>query len=129
MKAIDGLRGIISRGDYGLVFQPILDAHSGDIHHYEALARFPALRGTTGEHIMLAEEIGLISEFDFGMLCKVFESARRAHRRRQGKDRRQHLRPVGELRRLYREPRSPARREPMAAGPADVRDHRIQPDG
>ena len=72
-NAIDGLRGIISRGDFGLVFQPILDAHSGDIHHYEALARFPALRGTTGEHIMLAEEIGVISEFDSGMLRKVFD--------------------------------------------------------
>ena len=72
VRAIDGLRGIISRGDYGLVFQPILDCHSGSIHHYEALARFPALCGTTGEHIMLAEEIGAISEFDSGMLHKVF---------------------------------------------------------
>ena len=42
VEAIEGLKGIISRGDFGVVFQAILDAETGDIHHYEALARFPA---------------------------------------------------------------------------------------
>ena len=75
VKAIEGLKGIISRGDFGVVFQAILDAETGDIHHYEALARFPAsdsLR-SPAEHIALAEEVELVSDFDFGMMCKVVE--------------------------------------------------------
>ena len=75
VKAIEGLKGIISRGDFGVVFQAILDAETGDIHHYEALARFPAsdsLR-SPAEHIALAEQVELVSEFDFGMICKVVE--------------------------------------------------------
>ena len=75
VKAIEGLKGIISRGDFGVVFQAIVDAQTGDIHHYEALARFPAsdsLRGPT-EHIALAEEVELVSEFDLAMLGKVVE--------------------------------------------------------
>ena len=57
------------------MFQAILDAQTGDIHHYEALARFPAsdsLRGPA-EHIALAEEVELVSEFDLAMLGKVAE--------------------------------------------------------
>jgi hypothetical protein len=128
VKAIEGLKGIISRGDFGVVFQAILDAETGDIHHYEALARFPASNNlrSPAEHIALAEEIELVSEFDFGMMCKV---AGRANPRQRGPDRGQRLRPVGEFCRLRRGSRPLARRKLMAAGPSDVRDHGIQPDG
>lgn len=75
VKAIERLKGIISRGDFGVVFQAIVDVQTADIHHYEALARFPAsdtLRGPA-EHIALAEEVELVSEFDLEMVGKVVE--------------------------------------------------------
>lgn len=74
-QAISRLREIVTRGEYGIVFQPILDAQTGVIHHYEALARFPSDTGlrSAGEHIMLAEEIGLVSELDIGIARKVVD--------------------------------------------------------
>lgn len=75
MTAIGKLRDLVSSGNYKIVFQPIVHATTGAIDHYEALARFPAntgLRGP-GEHIALAEEVGLISEFDIGMARKVVD--------------------------------------------------------
>ena len=73
MAAISKLRAVISSRNYKIVFQPILHAVTGTIDHYEALVRFPpntGLRGP-GEHIALAEEVGLITEFDLAMTEKV----------------------------------------------------------
>lgn len=74
-RVIDGLKRAIGTGKYDMVFQPIIDAQRGTIHHYEALARFPRSTGlkTTFEHISLAEEVGLIDAFDIGMARKVVE--------------------------------------------------------
>lgn len=73
VEAIEALRRTVARGDYSVVYQPILHAHTGDIHHYEALARFPAngLLRNASEHVLLAEEIGLVSDLDIGMARKV----------------------------------------------------------
>src|SRR5690606_8352650 len=69
-------------GDFDVAFQPIIDVHTGDIHHYEALCRF---RSTpTGEspfrYITFAEETGLIPEFDLAMVGKVVHWLRRQPR-------------------------------------------------
>jgi EAL domain-containing protein (putative c-di-GMP-specific phosphodiesterase class I) len=48
-------------------FQPIMNLYTGEIHHYEALARIHALDGTViqpGEFITTAERYGLISRID-----------------------------------------------------------------
>ncbi|MGB0694175.1 MAG: EAL domain-containing protein [Rhodospirillaceae bacterium] len=69
---------VIEQSKFRVALQPIVNALSGDIHHYEALCRFhqPGSEGSTaGEspfrYISLAEEIGLIHDFDLAMATKV----------------------------------------------------------
>ncbi len=72
-EAANGFRRSIRAGDFTVAFQPILDARTGSIHHYEALARFPPSRlgRSPSEHIAFAEETGLIADFDLAMAAKV----------------------------------------------------------
>jgi EAL domain-containing protein (putative c-di-GMP-specific phosphodiesterase class I) len=59
--------------DFDAFFQPIVNARTGCIHHYEALARFPDADGTLTpyDHISLAERTGLITVFDMAMVRKM----------------------------------------------------------
>ena len=59
--------------DFDAVFQPIVNARTGRIHHYEALARFPGAGGTLTphDHISLAERTGVITVFDMAMVRKM----------------------------------------------------------
>jgi EAL domain-containing protein (putative c-di-GMP-specific phosphodiesterase class I) len=58
--------------DFDAFFQPIVNARTGRIHHYEALARFPGAAGLTPhDHISLAERTGLITVFDIAMVRKM----------------------------------------------------------
>lgn len=72
---VDAFKRLIGEAAFQAVFQPILDARTGAIHHYEALTRFPASfgAGTTFEHITFAERSGLIVDFDLAMVRKVIE--------------------------------------------------------
>lgn len=75
VSMLDELNDLIARGDFGVFFQPVLDARTGAIHHFEALARFPDLPSgrTPVETIMLAEETGVIVNFDLAMVEKVVD--------------------------------------------------------
>jgi len=69
----------LSRGDFALVYQPIvhLQTRDGGLHHFEALARFDE-DTSPAETIQLAEELGLITEFDLtvvGMVAKALAAA------------------------------------------------------
>ncbi len=57
---------------FHLVFHPIVDVRTGEIHHYEALTRFQ--EGVSPfEIITMAEETGLIPEFDLAVVDKSLE--------------------------------------------------------
>jgi FOG: EAL domain len=75
VSMLDELNELIASGQFGLWFQPVLDTRTGSIHHYESLARFPELPSgrTPLETITLAEETGLIVNFDLAMVEKVVE--------------------------------------------------------
>ena len=62
----------VANRDFHLVFHPIVDVMTGAIHHYEALTRFE--EGVSPfEIITMAEETGLIPEFDMAVVEKGLE--------------------------------------------------------
>jgi EAL domain-containing protein (putative c-di-GMP-specific phosphodiesterase class I) len=75
VRTIEQLKTVIANGGFNLIFQPIIDALHGKIHHYEALVRFPAACGmqSTFECVALAEEIGAVEELDIGIAQKVVD--------------------------------------------------------
>ena len=57
---------------FHLVYHPIVDVMTGEVHHYEALTRFQ--EGVSPfEIITMAEETGLIPEFDLAVVEKGLE--------------------------------------------------------
>ncbi len=70
---VNKFKELVSRQDFEIAFQPILNARTGAVHYYEALARIPASYGGADiyEHIAFAEEAGLITAFDIAMLDKL----------------------------------------------------------
>jgi EAL domain-containing protein (putative c-di-GMP-specific phosphodiesterase class I) len=73
VRTIDQLQRIIAADGFKIVFQPIVHALLGSIHHYEALVRFPKAAGlqSTFECVSLAEEVGLVEELDLAVARKV----------------------------------------------------------
>ncbi|MBF0093177.1 MAG: EAL domain-containing protein [Alphaproteobacteria bacterium] len=61
------------RKDFELVFMPICDLRLGKVHHFEALSRFREQERarTTFQIITLAENLGLIVDFDFAVATKA----------------------------------------------------------
>ncbi len=73
-KAIIAFRRVCESKHFDLAFMPICNLSSGSVHHFEALTRF---RGNAGgiesspyELITLAEEVGIVSEFDLVVVEK-----------------------------------------------------------
>lgn len=59
----------VAEGSFHLVFHPIVDVQTGEVHHYEALTRFE--EGVSPfELITMAEETGMIPEFDMAVAQK-----------------------------------------------------------
>lgn len=73
--SVAGFKRVVSGREFGVAFHPILDTRTGEIHHYEALVRFDSQeKGQSPyEHIVFAEETGLISEFDLAMAEKCIQ--------------------------------------------------------
>lgn len=72
VRRISTMRGVIARDEFDEVFQPIVELKTRRIHHYEALARFRGQQeASTFEHILFAENAGLIAEFDYAMCRRV----------------------------------------------------------
>lgn len=73
---VDSFRKTVADRSFDLAFQPIIQVHSGEVHHFEALTRFRGGRSAGGspyEQITFAEETGLISEFDIAIVHKAVE--------------------------------------------------------
>lgn len=73
--SVNSFKAITAHADFEAVFQPIIDAHTGVIHHYEALARFPGICDAQSPYaqIAFAEEADLIADFDLAMTRKVLD--------------------------------------------------------
>ncbi len=56
--------------DFSMVFQPVVDLHTGEIKHYEALSRFND-GSQTGQMVGYAEQVGMVEEFDLAVVGKV----------------------------------------------------------
>jgi len=73
LRQAESFRKVCATKSFDLVFMPICDLQTRHLHHFEALTRF---RGGTGnespfELITLAEEIGVISDFDLAVADKA----------------------------------------------------------
>ncbi|MBL8671898.1 MAG: EAL domain-containing protein [Alphaproteobacteria bacterium] len=65
-KRMTEVRQVIADGQFNTVFQPVVKLRTRDPHHYEALARFDpkAIDIKPYEFVRLAEDVGLVSDFD-----------------------------------------------------------------
>lgn len=72
---IGSFKSLVSRSDFQVALQPIVDVRTGEIHHYEALCRFNAEHAGESPYTLItfAEETGLIHRFDLAMARKVVE--------------------------------------------------------
>ncbi len=69
---VSTFKATVANRDFHLVFHPIVNVMTGEIHHYEALTRFE--EGVSPfEIITMAEETGLIPEFDLAVVEKGLE--------------------------------------------------------
>jgi len=65
-------KSIVANKKFNLVYHPIINVKTGMVHHYEALTRFqPGV--SPFEIITMAEEMGLIPEFDLAVVHKGLE--------------------------------------------------------
>ena len=71
--AVEAFRAMVAAQRFDVAFQPIVDANTGRVHHYEALARFPDAPGGPLPWILFAERHGLIADFDLAMVGKVID--------------------------------------------------------
>ena len=71
-EKVSAFKATVANKDFHLVFHPIVNVMTGEIHHYEALTRF--VEGVSPfEIITMAEETGLIPEFDMAVVQKGLE--------------------------------------------------------
>ncbi len=70
---ITAYKRTIATGDFDVVFQPIVELTTRDVHHYEALVRLRDTDIAPFEFITFAEEVGIISDFDLAMFNKVVD--------------------------------------------------------
>lgn len=69
---VSTFKNTVANMDFSLVFHPIVNVMTGEIHHFEALTRFvPGV--SPFEMITMAEETGLIVEFDLAVVDKSLE--------------------------------------------------------
>ncbi len=76
-NTVSDFKKIVESMEFEAAFQPIVDAHTKKLHHYEALVRFEmdkeAHASSPYETITMAEETGMIPDFDLAMAGKVIE--------------------------------------------------------
>jgi len=69
---VSTFKNIVANKSFSLVYHPIINVQTGEIHHYEALTRFqPGV--SPFEIITMAEEMGLIPDFDLAVVEKGLE--------------------------------------------------------
>lgn len=73
---------IVLQERFEVALQPIVNIGTGEIHHFEALARFDSdfYGGSPFEFMCFAEDVGVIQEFDLAMTMKVVSLLKRTRR-------------------------------------------------
>ncbi len=73
---------IVVQERFEIALQPIVNIGDGQLHHFEALARFDTdyYAGSPFEFMCFAEDIGVIQEFDLAMTLKVVTLIKRMRR-------------------------------------------------
>jgi EAL domain-containing protein (putative c-di-GMP-specific phosphodiesterase class I) len=73
---------IVLQERFEVALQPIVNIKTGEIHHFEALARFDSnfYGGSPFEFMCFAEDVGVIQEFDLAMTLKVISLLKRTKR-------------------------------------------------
>jgi len=73
---------IVLQERFEIALQPIVNIATGEVHHFEALARFDAdfYGGSPFEFMCFAEDVGVIQEFDLAMTLKVVSLLKRMRR-------------------------------------------------
>lgn len=59
-------KAMLASGDFHLAYQPVVSLDGRTLHHFEALARFDP-NSSPADTIRLAEELGLIADFDLAV--------------------------------------------------------------
>jgi len=80
MTQVDAFRQICLTRNFDLHYMPICNLKTGAIHHMEALTRFRGKVGASGSPyklITLAEEIGIISDFDLAVARKAIDTVKK----------------------------------------------------
>ncbi|WP_181905321.1 EAL domain-containing protein [Aestuariispira insulae] len=72
VNRVNQVREIIDRRNFDVVFQPIVDIYTEDVHHLEALTRITGLASPQA-FIEFTEEVGLIEDFDLTLAQRVME--------------------------------------------------------
>lgn len=72
-------RATIEKRDFFVVYQPIVDIDSGDVHHLEALTRLEGMP-SPADFITFAEDVGLIYDFDLLLTQSVLDTLRAFHK-------------------------------------------------
>ncbi|MEQ8664222.1 MAG: EAL domain-containing protein [Rhodospirillales bacterium] len=71
-KYVSTFTAAVDAEEFDLAFQPIADSKTGDVHHYEVLARFRLAEGESPyQYIVFAEETNRIHTFDLAVVKKV----------------------------------------------------------
>lgn len=74
VKLIEIFKRTCNTLNFRLVFMPVCNLSDGSTHHFEALTRFDSIKGYEGspfKMITLAEEVGLIADFDLAVVRKA----------------------------------------------------------
>ena len=71
-KYVNVFTEAVDNEQFSIVFQPIADTRTGDIHHYEVLSRFSLAEGESPyQYITFAEETNRIHTFDIAVVKKT----------------------------------------------------------
>lgn len=73
-EKLNNFRNLVRHGDFQIAFQPIVSLKHGEIHHFEALARFDGKIDQSPEKVIaFAENTGIIADFDLAMCKRAIE--------------------------------------------------------
>ncbi|CAA7623583.1 EAL domain-containing protein [Magnetospirillum sp. UT-4] len=64
------VKAVIEKGEFELVFQPIVDMWTDVVHHFECLVRFPG-QDSPFETVTFAENVGIVGSLDLAILNRV----------------------------------------------------------
>lgn len=71
-KYVSTFTAAVDAAEFDLAFQPIADTKTGEVHHFEVLARFRLAEGESPyQYIVFAEEANRIHTFDLAVVKKV----------------------------------------------------------